>query len=356
MPTPVILKTHLGPAQVHLFELGGEHALHGRLHLVDGVIDDPVHAHIHVHAGGRLLGVGVGADIEAHDDSAGGGGQHHVALADGAHGAVDDPDPDLLVGQLLQAGLHGLGRALHVGLDDDVQLLHLALLDGIEQVVERYLVEQLVALFLLLVLALLDQLARHLLVVYGVEDVACARNLGQTDDLDRNRRACLLDLLAVIVGHRADAANRGARDNGIACVQGAVLNEQGSDRAAALVETRFDNSTLCKTVGISLEFLYLSNEKNVFEQLVDPFACLCGNGNADNVTAPVLANEVVLGEFFLDPVGVSAFLIHFVDSNNNGNSCCLCMVYGFNGLRHDTVISRNNEDSDIRDIRTSCTH
>ena len=50
-----------------------------------------------------------------------------------------------------------------------------------------------------------------LLVVYGVEDVACARDLGQTDDLDRNGRACGLDLLAIVVGHRADAADRGAR-------------------------------------------------------------------------------------------------------------------------------------------------
>ena len=37
-----------------------------------------------------------------HNDGTGGRGQHHVALADGAHGAVDDPDPDLFVGELFQ--------------------------------------------------------------------------------------------------------------------------------------------------------------------------------------------------------------------------------------------------------------
>ena len=114
---------------------------------------------------------------------------------------------------------------LNVCLDDDIQLLHLALLDGIEQVIERYLVEQLVALFLLLVLALLNQLTSHLLVVYGVKDVACTRNLSQTDNLDRNRRACGLNLLAVVVGHCANAADRGTRDNGIACMQGASVPE-----------------------------------------------------------------------------------------------------------------------------------
>ena len=39
---------------------------------------------------------------------------------------MDDPHPDLLVGYLLQAGLHRLGGALDIGLDDDVQVLDLA--------------------------------------------------------------------------------------------------------------------------------------------------------------------------------------------------------------------------------------
>src|SRR5699024_6924867 len=85
---------HLGLAQLHFLELGSQHTLHGGLDLVDAVVDHAVHPHIHLVAGGSVLGVGVGTDVEAHDDGVGGGSQHDVALVDGAHRAVDDPHPD----------------------------------------------------------------------------------------------------------------------------------------------------------------------------------------------------------------------------------------------------------------------
>ena len=54
------------------------------------------HPHIHVVALGHSLGGGVRTDVEADDDGVGGAGQHDVALVDGAHAAVDDPDADFL--------------------------------------------------------------------------------------------------------------------------------------------------------------------------------------------------------------------------------------------------------------------
>ena len=64
----------------------------------------------------------------------------------------------------------------------------------------------------------------------------------------------------------------------------------------------------------------------------------------------------MLGELLLDIVRVCAFLIHLVDSNDNGNARSLCVVDSLNCLGHDTVIGGNNEDSDIRYGSTSCTH
>ena len=46
------------------------------------------------------------------------------------------PDVDFLVAQLLQRDLDGLGRALNIGLDDDVQVLHLTGLDLAEQILQ----------------------------------------------------------------------------------------------------------------------------------------------------------------------------------------------------------------------------
>ena len=50
---------HLGVAEQGLAELRGEHALHGGLDLVDGVVNHAVHAHVDVGAGGALAGGGV---------------------------------------------------------------------------------------------------------------------------------------------------------------------------------------------------------------------------------------------------------------------------------------------------------
>ena len=87
-------------AQHHFPVLGGQHALHGRLDLIDAVIDDAIHPHIHVLAHRAVPGGGVRPDVEAHDDGAGGGSQHHVGLVDGAHAAVNDTDGHFVVGQL----------------------------------------------------------------------------------------------------------------------------------------------------------------------------------------------------------------------------------------------------------------
>ena len=107
---------------------------------------------------------------------------------------MDDLDADLVVRNLLQRRLDCLCRALYVCLDDQVQLLHLALLQLREQALEGHLLVELVGVVLDLLLALLDQLARHALVCNGIEFIARRGNLGQTRDLDRDRRTCVFDL------------------------------------------------------------------------------------------------------------------------------------------------------------------
>ena len=77
-----------------------------------------------------LLGYRVGTDVEANNDRIGGVRQHDVRLADRADCAMDHLDPHLVVGQLLQRLLDSLDRTLNVRLDDDRQLLDLALLQS----------------------------------------------------------------------------------------------------------------------------------------------------------------------------------------------------------------------------------
>ena len=80
----------LGLAGDHLFELGGEHADHGVLDVLEELVDDLVGADLDVLGLGQLPGLAVGAHVEADDRGVGRGGQLDVVLGDAADAAVHE--------------------------------------------------------------------------------------------------------------------------------------------------------------------------------------------------------------------------------------------------------------------------
>ena len=78
-----------------------------------------------------------GPDVEADDDRVGGGGQVDVGLGDRTDTAVDDAQRHLVADvDLGQRVLERLDRTGHVALEDEVELLALALLHGGHEVLE----------------------------------------------------------------------------------------------------------------------------------------------------------------------------------------------------------------------------
>ena len=134
------------------------------------------------------------------------------------------------------------------------------------------------------------------------------------------------------------------------------LYKNSSDRTSALIDSRLDNNALCKSVGVSLKFKDICREVDHFKQFVYTLARFCRYGNADNIAAPLFAYKTVLGKLLLYLIGVSRRFIHLVYCNDDRKICRFCVVDCFNRLRHDTVISRNNEYCNICSKRTSCTH
>ena len=346
---------NLGVADHALAELRREHTLHGRLDLVDTVVNDAVHAHVDVASRGAVACGTVGTNVEADDDRTGGGGEHDVAFVDGADGAVDDLDADFLVRDLFERGLDRLGRALNVGLDDQVERLHLAGLDLAEQILQADLLRR-AGTAVLLDTALLGELARHALVRNGVKDVAGAGHFVQAGDLNRRGRACLGDALSLVVDHRTHAAHAGAGDNNVAEMQRTVLHQNRHDRAAALVKTRLDDRALGGAVGIGAKLKHFRLQDKVFEQVVDPGAGLGGDRADDRVAAPLLTDDVILGQLLLDAVGVGADLIHLVDRNDDRDARRLCVVDALNGLRHNAVVRRDHKDRDVSHHCTAGAH
>src|SRR6187401_1761473 len=128
---------HFGRAEPHFLERRLEDPGHRLLDLVGHVVDDRVHAHVDLLALGDLRGVAIRPDVEADDDGVRRQRQQHVELVDGAHARMDDADLDALVAELRERAGQHFGRALHVGLDDDRQLLDAAFGDLLLQRFQR---------------------------------------------------------------------------------------------------------------------------------------------------------------------------------------------------------------------------
>jgi hypothetical protein len=224
----------------HFLERRLEQAGHRLLHLVGDVVDDRVQADVDLRALGDVGGVAIGPHVEADDDRVRRRREQHVGLVDGADAGVDDPDLDLLVGQLGERVGQHFGRALHVGLDDDRQLLHAAFGDLLLQRFER----EPAAL--------------------GAERALLRLRLAERGDLPRLAASATLERIAGLrqaarpststgVDGPADLTacrdRRSARgpaddragDEVVADAQRAVLHEDGRHRAAAAIELRFEH-------------------------------------------------------------------------------------------------------------------
>ena len=168
--------------------------------------------------------------------------EQHVRLVDGADARADDPDLDLLVRQLGERVGEHFGRALHVGLDDDRQLLHAAFGDLLLERLERE-AAALGAERALLGLRLAERgdLARLGGIGHRLERIARLREAGETEHFDRRRRRGRLDRPAAIVDQRAHSADDRAGDEVVADVQRAVLHEHRRHRTAAAIELGFEH-------------------------------------------------------------------------------------------------------------------
>src|SRR4051812_16474938 len=110
-------------AERDLLVLRLEHALEGRLDLLDRLVDDRVVPDVDTLAVGQLGGLPLGPDVEAQDDDVVGQRQVDVALGDTADAAVDDPQRDVVAHLDLHQGLlERLHGARVVALDDQVEL------------------------------------------------------------------------------------------------------------------------------------------------------------------------------------------------------------------------------------------
>ena len=237
-----------------------------------------------------------GPHVEADDDRVGGRGQHHVGLVDAAGLRVDDVDRDLLLRDLGDLVLERLQRAGDIGLEDDVELLDVALLDPGEDLLEADLARLAAGQGLGLepVGALLGELAGAAVVLDRLHELAGVADAVEAEHLDRHPRPGGLDPLAGEVVHRPHPAPLRAGDQRVADLERAALDQDGDDRAAAGVELGLDHGAGGRRVGVGAELLQLGDQQDHVEQVVEALVGLGRDVAVDGVAAPVLGREPVL--------------------------------------------------------------
>ena len=249
-----------------------------------------------------------------------------------------------------------LERALHVALDDDVELLDAALAHAGEEVIQGDALLR-APRELLRAHALGTQpceMAGLALVLDDARVLARGRRLVEAEDLDGRAGARFLDLLAAIVVERPHLPPRVAGDDAVPDPEGSARNEHGRDRAAADVQPALDD----RAGGLGLRIrrqleLCVGDEEHLLDELVEALLLLGRDVCVLGRPAPLLRLEVVVHELlpYARRVGVGPVdLVHGDDDRHLGGAG---VVDGLDRLRHDAVVGGHDEHRDVGHLRAA---
>ena len=165
-----------------------------------------------------------------------------------------------------------------------------------------------------------------------------------------------LQLPAAIVDERPDLADDRARDERIADAQRAVLNQDGRDGPAALVELRFEHRPRRVALGIGLELAQLGDQQHHLEQQLEVLLLLRGDLDHDGRATPLFRGQAEIRELLLDAIRIGFRLVDLVDRHQDRHAGRLRVIDGFTRLRHDAVVGGHHQDDDVGDARATGTH
>ena len=299
-----------------------------------------------------------GRTLKRDDDGVRRRRQQHVRFVHRADAGVDDPDLHLLVGQLGQRVGQHLGRALHVGLDDDRQLLHAAFGNLRLQRLER-------------------------------EPSALGAERACSSPAPRGTSAIWRALAASATWNTSPGLRQPRRDRAPRPASTAAPTSIGLPRSSMSARTRptigpamnvsptrsvpsctrtvatgprplssFASSTVpdALPLGVGLQLADFGDEQNHFEQQIEVLLLLRRHVDRDGCAAPFFGHQVEIGQFALDPLGVGVRLVDLVDRHDDRHVRRSRVIDCFPGLRHDAVVSRNHQNDDVGDLGAAGAH
>ena len=271
---------------------------------------------------------------------------------------VDDLDLRLVVRQLAERVGQHFGRALHVGLDDDRQLLDVALRQLLLQRFERQ-AAALGAERALLGLRLPEgrDLPRLRRIGHRLERVAGRRQVSR----GRALRPASTGRPPSARRPRSSMSARTRPTTGPAMMLSPTRSEPSCTSTVA-TGPRPRSSLVSSTVPIAARFgLALCSPMSVTSRIISssrsrPGLLLRRDLDEDRRAAPLFGHQVEVGELPLHRLRIRARLVDLVDGDDDRHVRRARVIDRFPRLRHHAVVGRDDENDDVGDLRAAGAH
>ena len=196
----------------------------------------------------------------------------------------------------------------------------------------------------------------RLLVGSDDKSIASDCNIGQSENLHRRRRARFFDLVALVVDDGANASPCRTSDHWVTDAKCSVLHEHSGDRTATNIEVRLKHDTACTSVWSRSKIFEVGHDEHVLEKIIDAEVLQCRHFDHDGFAAPCFGDKSVLRQLLHHTSRIGVVTIDLVDGNNDRNIGSFCVIDGFDGLRHHTIVGSNHKNDDVGRIGTTGTH
>ena len=347
---------HLDVGGKFFLDNGFEHAFHSFLNVLDSVVDDGVLSDFHAVAVGQFLSLLRGTHLETYNHGIGSGSQRHVVFADLAHALVNHLHHDILRREFDERVGECFHRAVHIGLDDDIEFVVRAHFEALANLFEREHLSRAEVLLALQLFAAVGNLACLLLRFHHVELVAGLRCAVEAEQRGGHGGPHFVHALVTLVEECLHAAEVRTGQHHVALLERTVAHKHRGHVAAPLVERRLDDRARSLAVGVGFEFEHVGLEQHLLQKVGNADALFGGDVLALILAAPFFHEEVHGSQSLLNLVGVGVGLIYLVDGEDDGHVGSHGVADGFLRLRHDVVVGGDDDDGDVRHLCAAGTH
>ena len=134
------------------------------------------------------------------------------------------------------------------------------------------------------------------------------------------------------------------------------MHENRGKNTFSLVDLCFDDGTPGQSVRICLQIEHFRFQQNLFEEQFDIFTAARGYFHGLKLASPLLHQDALVGELLTNTIGICFRFINLVDGDNDRHAGRPCVADCFECLRHHIILSRNDQNHDVCQLRTARTH